>query len=359
VHAIYVNRSKVSRTSTPRIARAAEFLLAQQAADGTFHDFRTLAGEAAAWTTAYVAYHLGSADGSNRCLRAAERSLWAHQHLDGGWGYNAWVPSDGDSTAWALLFLARRARRRRALARAVARLLAHQHRGTGGFRTYVHHSAILRYMRLPLTISAAGWTQPHVEVTAVAGRALAALEGASPAALRAAWRFVRERQTDDGRWRSYWWTTPLYATCQAVAFARAQPTVQGAASAVRRAIRWTIETQRADGGWGPPRASSPRAFDTALGMMILSRGEPGHAVRAALLRARDCLRGMQLQSGRWPVEAILRIPPPSSVRPDNYRAWRRDELGTGVVVPDHHAAFTTATAIAALASAHRALAGRR
>jgi squalene cyclase len=211
-------------------------------------------------------------------------------------------------------------------------------------------------MRLPATISVAGWTRPHVDVTATAGRALTALHGVAPSrALRAAWHFVREHQTDEGHWCSYWWTTPLYATYQAVAFARSRRSLPDATDAVRRATRWALDVQRADGGWAPPTAVSARAFDTALGMAILSRSESSRLVRAALVRAAECLRGMQLPSGHWPAEPILRIPPPHVTRPDAYRGWRINELGTGVVVSDHRAVFTTATAIAAWALVRHAL----
>ena len=43
-------------------------------------------------------------------LERAAQALAATQNDDGGWGYNEDVPSDADSTAWALLFLARMGR---------------------------------------------------------------------------------------------------------------------------------------------------------------------------------------------------------------------------------------------------------
>jgi squalene cyclase len=338
------------------VSAAAAFILGRQARDGTWRDFRTLAGEGEDWTTAYVGSQLSTARVSASSLRRATNALLARQRADGGWGYNALVPTDGDSTAWALLFLARRTRRRAALAAGVRCVLAHQDPDTGGVGTYANPASILRYMGLPSSVSLAGWRQPQVEVTAVAGRALATLRDVPAAAVPAAWQFVREHQGDDGRWHSYWWTTPLYATFQAVAFACSRPDLPGARSAVRRAMRWVIDTQRADGGWAPRSTTSTRAFDTALALAIMSLGAPSRGSRDVIARAVTCLCGMQLASGRWPSAPILRIPPPGITKPDQYRRWRIEELGTGVVVPDHNGLFTTATVVGALAFARRILA---
>jgi squalene cyclase len=340
------------------VRTAAAFILRRQAHDGTWRDFRTLAGEAEDWTTAYVGSQLGATRVAAPSLRRAANALLARQRADGGWGYNALVPTDGDSMAWALLFLARRTRRRSALAAGVRCVLAHQDPDTGGVGTYADPAPVLRYMRLPPSVSLSGWRQPQVEVTAVAGRALARLRDAPAEAVSAAWRFVREHQSDDGRWHSYWWTTPLYATLQAVAFACSRPGLPGARSAVHRAMRWVIDSQLADGGWAPPSDTTARAFDTALAVAIMSRGASSRGRDDALARAVTCLRCMQLASGQWPSAPILRIPPPDITKPDQYRSWRIDELGIGVVISDHHALFTTATVVGALALAQRALAVR-
>jgi squalene cyclase len=340
------------------MSRAATFLLNRQANDGVWRDFRTLAGEAEDWTTAYVAWQLSTAGVAAPSFRRAKDALFARQRADGGWGYNSLVPSDIDSTAWALLFLAQCTRHCRVLSDGVRYLVARQDADTGGVGTYADPVPILRYMRLPVSTSLAGWSQPLVEVTALAGRALAAVKDSPPEAIRAAWRFVREHQGQDGQWRSYWWTTPLYATLHAVAFARSRHGLPGARNVVRHAVLGVIETQGVDGGWAAGCRATARAFDTALAVAIISCGAPSPLSRAVLERAIDCLRGMQLASGQWPTAPILRIPPPSIINPDRFRRWRTNELGTGVILSDPHGVFTTATVVAALALGRRALAVR-
>ena len=98
----YPNPSVVSSDGRA-VSAAAAFIAGRQARDGTWRDFRTLAGEAEDWTTAYIGAQLGTARVPAASLRRATSALLARQRPDGGWGYNALVPADGDSTAWALL----------------------------------------------------------------------------------------------------------------------------------------------------------------------------------------------------------------------------------------------------------------
>ena len=88
------------------LAGGVEFLLAQQGRDGLWRDFETLAGEASDWPTGFVGTQLLDAGVRGAPIDRAAEALLARQHRDGGWGYHHDVPSDADSTAWVLMFLA-------------------------------------------------------------------------------------------------------------------------------------------------------------------------------------------------------------------------------------------------------------
>jgi halimadienyl-diphosphate synthase len=66
----------------------------------------------------------------------------------------------------------------------------------------------------------------------------------------AAW--LRDQQAPDGSWLDKWHASAHYATaCCALALHRATRCgALDAGEAVRRAVRWTLETQRPDGSWG-------------------------------------------------------------------------------------------------------------
>jgi hypothetical protein len=298
--------------------RGVRFLLARQGSDGLWRDFLTPAGEASEWPTGFIAtaLHLAGADAGP--LRRAADALVARQNDDGGWGYNEDVPTDADSTACVLLFLALTGHRGSTCRRAASCLASHQRQEDGGIATYRDPGAIRRFMGVGRWMRFHGWCRPHTEVTATAGRAL----GGGPEAA-AAWRYVRSQQRSDGSWSSYWWTSPHYATLQAVELALAQ----GDRDAAGRAAEWVLRSQGDHG-----------AFATALSLSILRRGgTSGEPVERVLAR----LAALQEDDGGWPSEPVMRIPFPGDVDPDRRRR--------GLVVRDQHRTFTSAACVAALA----------
>jgi squalene cyclase len=335
-------RSAASRA----LERGTRFLLTRQHSDGLWRDFRTPAGEASEWPTGFVgtALHVAGAEAS--ALELAADRLVASQNDDGGWGYNEDVPTDADSTAWVLLFLCLRGRRETTSRRAARRLVGHQGRD-GGIATYSDAGPIRRYMGVGRWVRFDGWCSAHAEVTSTAGRALAALAPDDPGAeADAAWRYVRSRQRGDGSWSSYWWTSPHYATQQAVELALSV----GDRSAADRAVEWALRSQADDGGWSAP-GDPTSVFATALSLALLLRaGAGGQATDHAVQR----LVSLQDDDGGWPSQSIMRVPLPSVVDPDKRRRWRVG--GRGFVVRDQHRTFTSATCVAALAQAREATA---
>ena len=108
-------------------------------------------------------------------LERAGHALLARQKASGGWGYNEDVPSDADSTAWILLFLRHLGCSGAAADRAASCLVRHQRGANGGVATSSEPGPIRRFMGLGRWVPCTGWCMPHTEVTAVAGRAHAAL----------------------------------------------------------------------------------------------------------------------------------------------------------------------------------------
>jgi squalene-hopene/tetraprenyl-beta-curcumene cyclase len=181
-------------------------------------------------------------------------------------------------------------------------------------------------------------------VTATAGRALAVLARNNPSPeADAAWRYARARQRADGSWSSYWWTSPHYATLQAVELAVSL----GDHDAAGRAAEWAIRSQADDGAWSTPGVATS-AFATALSLSVLLNAE---ASRRPVDRAISTLAALQDDDGGWPSHPMMRIPLPSDADPDRRRRWRFGGLGRGVVVRDQHRTFTSAACVAALARA--------
>lgn len=332
-------------SATFALERGKRFLLGQQGDDGLWRDFLTPAGEASEWPTGFVAGALQLAGADPGALGRASETLVARQNVDGGWGYHEQVPSDADSTACVLLFLASEGRGASTCRRAASCLVRHQQSESGGVATYREPGPIRRFMGVGRWMRFGGWCRPHTEVTATAGRALVAFApDRYVAEIGAAWRYVRARQRPDGSWDPYWWASPHYSTLQAVELASAM----GDHDAVARAAAWAIRGQAEDGGWSAPGAATS-AFATALALSVLVCAR---ASREPVERAISRLAALQHGDGGWPSHPIMRIPLPGDADPDRRR--RFVDLGRGIVVEDQHRTFTSAACVAALARAREA-----
>lgn len=344
-HSTMVGMHKRARAA---IASGIEFLLAVQGRDGLWRDFLTPAGEASAWPSAYIGNALRLAGGDRDAAERTADALALRQQPDGGWGYNEDTPSDADSTSWAVLFLTRMQGHDRACRHAGTCLARHQRWLSGGVATYAAPGPIRRYMGLSRWVPFRGWCRPQIEVSAVAGLAHCSLASdTSRASASAAWRYVRSRQNADGDWDSYWWTSPHFATQQAVALALSM----GDLAPVRRAAAWTLRGQRHDGGWGVP-GEAAASFPTALSLSVLAASGPDDP--RPIARGIDALVCMQQADGGWPSHPVLRIPLPADTSPAGDDRWRLIRFDAGIVLGDQHRTFTSATCIAALAHALRA-----
>jgi len=314
------------------IDRGIRFLLSRRDAHGQWSDFATLAGPSTEWVSAYVALALART-GRPMGTHAA-RQTWSRlrvQHWwSAGWGYHSRVPSDADSTVWALsLAMAVGARpSRRAL-----RFLGKHVTRSGALTTFASGLPIRLFTRVARG-SFAGWCGPHPCVTAAA----VALPSFADRPRAVVW--LRDAQRPGGYWPAYWWESPCYTTALA-SEALAGEDGDGDAERVARAADWTASHLRTHG-----EALSPFEASLALRTLLLVNG-----ARIERRDALDVLLAGQANDGSWTPSARLRIPPPDMTDPDACTQWKEGGLGGRSVQVDAQGCFTAASILVALRSA--------
>lgn len=314
------------------IDRGIEFLLSRRDAHGHWSDFATLAGPSTEWVSAYVAFALART-GRPAGMRAA-RETWVRlrrQHWwSAGWGYHSRVPSDADSTLWALSLCTAVGSKPswRAL-----RFLGNHVTSSGALTTFARGLPIRIFTRVARG-SFAGWCGEHACVTA------AAVSLRSLPHRTRALDWLRGAQLPDGHWPAYWWQSPCYTTTLA-AEALATEGDDGDGERVDRSVQWTESHVRACGD-----RLSPFEASLALRTLLISSQPTTERTRAleALLAGQDA-------DGSWIPSARLRIPPPDMTEPDRWTQWKEGGLGGRSVQVDREGCFTAASVLLALHAA--------
>lgn len=239
----------------------------------------------------------------------------------GGWCFSAvghgWPVSD--CTAEALLALLETHPEelgREGAARAVRFILRCQNED-GGFGSYEPRKTTLslEWMNPSEMFGGCMTERSYVECTASCLIALSSIRRRYPDLLRielqtaldGGKRFLTNGQGSDGTWPGAWGVHFIYGTMfgvRGLLAAGVAPDDQR----IRRACRWLLAHQRADGGWGEHHRSARLGrhvgqahgspVQTAWALIALVEAEEPDS--AALFRAARFLEGTQEQSGEWP-----------------------------------------------------------
>ena len=331
------------------IEGARRFLIESLNEDGFWSDFLTLAGESVFWVSGYVGYSLIAFEKESEAKKLLEKvavNILTCQNLDAGWSYGYGVPSDADSTSWCLRFLSKfEGLNREKLSRALDLLLKHQSSFDGGFRTYAAPRAVGRYMRIDDNVSFEGWASSQMCVSAVAAQAL--MENHSSKGVNEVLSYIRNGQTSEGYWNSYWWTGKLYATTQCIEALNKRGNEEDI-NLIYRGQKWIAQTQLSDGSWTDSKDhESGWAFSTALALSGLL-APPKINFGAQTKKGIRWLNEHQLPDGSWAANHILRIPYPWNKDPWNQQSWNEDGKAINAVIKDHRRLFTTAAVYTAL-----------
>src|ERR1035437_778428 len=333
------------------VRRATEFLLSRQDPTGYWLDFCTpKAGWGRDWPTGYIIALVGSAL-PEVVLETAISALLDCRRPDAGWAYNGIFPSDCDSTAICVIaLLASGACSRQELASSLKFLLRHQDPLTGGFRAFIDRDALQEYgARMGYKPSLfEGWCKPCVSVTAVALRALGLLGLEGHATHKKGLDFLEHEYSGERGWSCYWWAGEFYPTYQVLELllrgSRKPSLTDNLANALCQIVDRFSALQTADGCWLNTVTARPCVFSTAMAMRCLQLVDQ-HAAHEVVFAGAAWLLAHQKTDGGWARSAVLRIPFPDAVNPENVVHCR---AGLDGLNEDANRLFSTATVLAAL-----------
>ena len=334
-----------TRTLAAAIAASASFLLDARDSGGTWRDFEAIREGSDEWVCAYVAAALARRGGT--AARHAARTAWwrlARLRTEAGWGYNARIPVDADSTSWVLRLAASLGKGRvPALKETYALVRAHRD-PAGGVSSFLPDALGASPGQVPVEL--VGWCMAHAEVTAAAG-ALHGFAGSSA-------RWLARAQRPEGSWRSYWYDEDAFASAFAAEHlaTRRDPVSR---RALARAARWAAARVAADGSVPAAGLAGGSPFAAACCLRILLSARLAQDSGRAVERIAMWLLAEQLPNGGWRGSAPLRETRPADSDPQSFGerqgfAW------------DERSLFTTATvleALGALAERRRPAARRR
>ena len=322
------------------IQRGITFLMRVRSPEGWWHDFYDLHGGSDEYMTAYTGSALAAL--SDDRARDTARRAWAllasrRQPLE-GWGWNAVIPADADSTSWGLRLAKSLGQEDSERARMAVRFLKRHLHPNGGVSTFSE-----KYFRdftgRSDRASLEGWCQPHPEVTAAA----ATVEGFG----KSARRFLRNNQHPDGYWKAYWDCDVEYATALA-AEALADGRHPGNVKCLQRAVQWATNRFDTNGRVISKALSRPSATASACCIRILVLAKNKNDIFRLLNRAVSSLITEQQRNGAWLPSLKMREPPTFVLDPE------KEAEGT-LISLDHQSIFTTATVLSALESVRRHL----
>ena len=342
------SRNSPSRDIQRAIRRGADFLQAHRADDGLWHDFDTYAGDSDEWVSGFVLYALAGVPQCEAARHSVAQALLDRQRKNGGWGYNARIPADADSTAWVLRSLLGLPLIQPHRVRSALDFLCRHQKSDGGFATFLDPGAIGSVISEQDESALRGWTSSHLCVSA--NVVLAMIEWgivSSDRFIGNAVEYLSSQRGADGLWYAYWWRGPYLASY--LAALALLHTRQITADELAEVAQRIAARQEPDGGWTDQDDEPSNAFATALSLLVIAMA--GIETHSATERAVQWLIAAQDNSGGWPATPILRIPDAHIVNPDAGPTSRHSARpGTNVIAADEQGIFTTAAVVKALSA---------
>lgn len=312
--------------------------LSSQAKDNLWTDFLTSAGESTLWVTSYISFMLCEAKIDFPNIQNIYQELQKKILSLGSFNEN--MIQDGDSTNFYIGFSLLQSNK---IDKKTFEGWYTYQMGDGGWTTYNNVENLKNRLELPDNVDVSGWIQSHVCVSAAAALMLSYREHSLDDRLDATIKYLLASQTIEGAWKSYWWTSDVYATSfslQVLARINRSEYYHQICSG----CQWLRGQQQNDGSWDDMKSHQSSVFYTALAIKALMICDfDMHEKEIA--KGIEWLLQQEMSDGSWQSQRILRIPATNVVNPEVVKEWRRSSFGVNTLVDDHRRVFTVATVL--------------
>jgi|APTNR8051073442_1049403.scaffolds.fasta_scaffold02131_6 squalene-hopene/tetraprenyl-beta-curcumene cyclase len=331
------SKTLVSKNELPVAITSAIIYLEKSINDkGLFEDFMTSAGKSMTWATAYAGVNLVDIpEANNKILPLIKSSL-----INSGRGaYNETIIEDSDSLSFLIWFL--KSSDTNPTNSIVTSWLNYMD-DNGGWSTYKNEILLRERLKLESDITLKGWISPVQCVSAVALNVLTLFPELSHQFHRTS-EFLLKRIDNEMFWKSYWWSSDIYATSFTIIAFTKNKNLERYAEA---GCQWLVNTQNENGSWNTHN-NQENAFYTALACNALMKYDY-NKYTLPIKKAVFWLVNSQTDDGSWISGRILRIPATDVVEPEKVKKWRNSSFGVNIIVDDHNRIFTTTTVVNAL-----------
>jgi hypothetical protein len=310
--------------------------------DFTWSDFMTSAGAGKAWITGFVGMNLAEIDKELPFLKNVANKI--QENPNDFLSYNQSIFQDGDSTNFLVGFL----QQMNLPNQEIEQLWQKFMNADGGWVTYRDAEGLYKRLELPEEISVDAWLTPKLCVSAVACYVLGFSENRPLFEKTADFliKNIQEGQRSAAHWKSYWWTSSVYATSYAIL--ALSHSIQHR-KYCQKPVEWLVNQQTESGFWINPRDKQANAFYTSLALKALIIYDKD-AFSNEIQNGINWLLNTQTQDGSWQTNRILQIPATDVTHPENVSVWRNSSFSVNCVTDDHNRVFTTSAVVNCLAT---------
>lgn len=309
------------------------YLLQNQLENGSWNDIFNDAGVSDVWTTSFVNYLL-----SEYTLEHIENKaigfIIENQSPNGLWGYNKTWVEDADSSSFALLSLKNNDE---ITHKFVNKWLKFQNKD-GGFTTYNNTDILFSSLNSPYIKNVDDWMQSHFCVSAVAFLVFIELNITQKNEFEKLRDYLIKKLKSDNKTLSYWWTEDIYAIYFILLGAIKNKDEQVVDLCENRIVKF-IELEKELNYFFKGFLLKTLCLTNNLKFKYSKETE----------KLVDEISSNQFSDGSWLEGYSLKIPHPSSIKPDEEsNVSIKANKGTNIVVKDYNRIFTTISCVTAL-----------